>query len=83
MEYKLKTPITKVDGEKIEVVEVKESFTGRDVRAIGNSDGQGSAVIALVSCAIGVTTNTVLNMNSRDVNAIRQIAEPFLADGEG
>ena len=48
MEYKLKTPITKVDGEKIEVVEVKESFTGRDVRAIGNSDGQGSAVIALV-----------------------------------
>ncbi len=51
MQYKFLSPVQKVNGEKLEEVELKESFTGRDVRAIGNAGGEGSATIALVSAA--------------------------------
>lgn len=82
MDYKLIVPITKVTGEKIETVTVKESFTGRDIKAIGNCKGEGDAMIALVSCASGLSENTVLNMDARDVKAIGELARPFLAGGE-
>lgn len=82
MEYKLITPITKADGTKIETVTVKESFTGRDIKAIGNAGGEGSAMIALVAAATGLSENTVLNMDARDVRKIGTMAKPFLADGE-
>ena len=48
MDYTLIEPITKPNGEKIETVSVKEKFTGRDVKVIGNAGGEGSATIALV-----------------------------------
>lgn len=82
MEYKLITPITKADGTKIETVTVKESFIGRDIKAIGNAGGEGSAMIALVAAATGLSENTVLNMDARDVRKIGTMAKPFLADGE-
>ena len=82
MEYKLITPITKADGTKIETVTVKESFLGRDIKAIGNAGGEGSAMIALVAAATGLSDNTVLNMAARDVRKIGTMAKPFLADGE-
>ena len=82
MEYKLITPITKADGTKIETVTVKESFLGRDIKAIGNAGGEGSAMIALVAAATGLSENTVLNMDARDVRKIGTMAKPFLADGE-
>lgn len=82
MDYTLIVPVQKVDGEKIETVTVKESFTGRDVKAIGNAGGEGSAMIALVVAATGLSENTVLNMDARDVREIGALAKPFLAGGE-
>ena len=41
MQYKFLSPVQKVNGEKLEEVDLKESFTGRDVRAIGNAGGEG------------------------------------------
>lgn len=83
MDYKLIVPIKNVKGEKIEAVTVKESFTGRDIKAIGNAGGEGSAMIALVVAATGLGENTVLNMDARDVSEIGSMAKPFLAGGEG
>lgn len=82
MEYKLIVPITKPNGEKIETVTVRESYTGRDIKAIGNAGGEGSAMIALVAAATGQSENVVLNMDARDVREIGAIAKPFLAGGE-
>lgn len=59
-----------------------ESFTGRDIKAIGNAGGEGSAMIALVVAATGLGENSVLNMDARDVREIGAIAKPFLAGGE-
>lgn len=81
MNYKLFKPITKPNGETIAEVTIKEEYTGRDNKAIGNSKGNGDAEIALVVCATGLSENTVLNMNSRDVNAIAEAAANFLANG--
>ena len=81
MIYKLVKPITKVNGETITEVTVKEEYTGRDNKAVGNCKGNGDAEIALVVCATGLSENTVLNMSSRDVNAIAEIAANFLANG--
>ena len=36
MDYELIVPVKKVDGSEVKTVTVKESFTGRDIRAIGN-----------------------------------------------
>lgn len=83
MDYRLIVPITKVTGEKIENVTVKESFTGRDIKAIGNCKGDGDSMIALVVCATDLTENTVLNMDARDVRALGELARPFLIGGEG
>lgn len=82
MDYTLIVPVDKVDGGKIESVSVRESYTGRDIRAIANNKGEGDAMIALVSKATGLSENTVLNMDSRDVKAIGDIARPFLTGGE-
>lgn len=81
MIYKLVKPVTKVNGETITEVTVKEEYTGRDNKAVGNCKGNGDAVIALVVCATGLSENTVLNMSSRDVNAIAEVAANFLANG--
>ncbi|MCQ2966922.1 MAG: phage tail assembly protein [Alphaproteobacteria bacterium] len=62
---------------------VKESFTGRDVKAVGNCKGEGDAMIALVANATGLSENQVLNMDARDVRKIGEIAKPFLSGGEG
>ena len=82
MDYKLIVPITKSNGEKIETVTVKESYTGRDIKAIGNAGGEGSAMIALVAASTGLSENVVLNMDARDVREIGSMAKPFLAGGE-
>lgn len=82
MDYKLIVSIDKVDGTKIKAVTVKESFTGRDIRAIGNCKGEGDAMIALVAVATGLTENNVLGMDARDVKAIGELARPFLTGGE-
>ena len=82
MDYKLIVPITKPNGEKVETVTVKESYTGRDIKAIGNAGGEGSAMIALVAGATGQSENVVLNMDARDVREIGALAKPFLAGGE-
>ena len=82
MEYKLIKPITKANGEQIESVTVKESFVGKDLKDIGNTKGEGDALIALVVCATGQSSSVVLNMDARDVKAIGDIARPFLAGGE-
>ena len=82
MDYKLIIPVNKVDGSKIETVTVKESFTGRDIKAVGNCKGEGDAMIALVVAASGLTENNVLGMDARDVKAISDLARPFLAGGE-
>lgn len=82
MDYRLIVPVNKVDGSKIETVTVKESFTGRDIKAIGNAGGEGSAMIALVAAATGLSENTVLGMDARDVREIGNMAKPFLAGGE-
>lgn len=81
MEYKLIAPIKKVTGEEILSVTVKESFTGRDVEAIGNEKGEGSQTIALVSAATGLSMNIVRNMDFRDISAIGGLAKPFLSVG--
>lgn len=83
MDYKLIVPINTVKGEKIESVTVKDSYTGRDIKTIGNCKGEGDAMIALVVAATGLGENTVLNMDARDVKAIGELARPFLAGGEG
>ena len=83
MVYKLIVPITKANGEKIEEVEVKESYTGQDLKNIGNGKGDGDALIALVVCATGLTASVILNMDARDVKAIGEKARPFLSGGEG
>lgn len=82
MDYRLIKPITKANGEQIESVTVKESFVGKDLKDIGNTKGEGDALIALVVCATGQTSSVVLNMDSRDVKAIGDLARPFLAGGE-
>lgn len=82
MDYKLIVPVNKVDGSKIENVTVKETFNGRDLKAIGNAGGEGSAMIALVAAATGLSENTVLGMDARDIRKIGTMAKPFLAGGE-
>ena len=82
MEYKLIVPVVKPNDDKIESVTVKESYTGRDIKAIGNAGGEGSAMIALVAAATGLSENVVLNMDARDVREIGSMAKPFLAGGE-
>lgn len=82
MDYKLIEPITKANGDKIESVTVKEKFTGRDVKVIGNAGGEGSATIALVATATGLTEAVVLNMDSRDISNIGELARPFLSGGK-
>jgi hypothetical protein len=82
MDYTLIEAITKPNGEKIETVSVKEKFTGRDVKVIGNAGGEGSATIALVATATGLTEAVVLNMDSRDISKIGALAKPFLSGGE-
>ena len=82
MDYKLIKPITKANGEQIESVTVKESFVGKDLKDIGNTKGEGDALIALVACATGQSSSVVLNMDARDVQAIGDLARPFLAGGE-
>lgn len=81
MIYKLVKPVTKVNGETITEVTIKEEYTGRDNKAVGNCKGNGDAEIALVVCATGLSENAVLNMSSRDVNAIAEVAANFLANG--
>lgn len=83
MDYQFITPVTKVTGEEIKSVTVKESYTGRDIKAIGNCKGEGDAMIALVVAATGLGENVVLGMDARDVKAISELARPFLAGGEG
>ena len=82
MDYRLIKPITKANGELIESVTVKESFVGKDLKDIGNTKGEGDALIALVVCATGQSSSVVLNMDARDVKAIGDLARPFLAGGE-
>lgn len=82
MDYRLIKPITKANGEQIESVTVKESFVGKDLKDIGNTKGEGDALIALVVCATGQSSSVVLNMDARDVKAIGELARPFLAGGE-
>ncbi len=82
MNYRLIKPITKANGEQIESVAVKESFVGKDLKDIGNTKGEGDALIALVVCATGQSSSVVLNMDARDVKAIGDLARPFLAGGE-
>ena len=81
MDYRLIKPITKANGEQIESVTVKESFVGKDLKDIGNTKGEGDALIALVVCATGQSSSVVLNMDARDVKAIGDLARPFLAGG--
>lgn len=81
MEHKLIKPITKANGEQIESVTVKESFVGKDLKDIGNTKGEGDALIALVVCATGLSASVVLNMDARDVKAIGELARPFLTGG--
>lgn len=81
MDYQLIVPIKKVDGSEVKEVTIRESFTGRDVRAIGNCKGEGDAVIELVATATGLSVNDVLGMDARDVGAIGDIARPFLRGG--
>lgn len=81
MEYTLIKPLTKPNGDKVETVTVKDSYTGRDIKAIGNAGGEGSAMISLVAAATGLSENTVLNMDARDVREIGAMAKPFLAGG--
>lgn len=82
MDYRLIKPITKANGEQIESVTVKESFVGKDLKDIGNTKGEGDALIALVVCATGQSSSVVLNMDARDVKAIGDLARPFLAGGD-
>lgn len=82
MDYRLIKPITKANGEQIESVTVKESFVGKDLKDIGNTKGEGDALIALVVCATGQSSSVVLNMDARGVKAIGDLARPFLAGGE-
>ena len=82
MDYRLIKPITKANGEQIESVTVKESFVGKDLKDIGNTKGEGDALIALVVCATGQSSSVVLNMDARDVKAMGDLARPFLAGGE-
>ena len=82
MDYRLIKPIAKANGEQIESVTVKESFVGKDLKDIGNTKGEGDALIALVVCATGQSSSVVLNMDARDVKAIGDLARPFLAGGE-
>jgi hypothetical protein len=82
MDYKLIVPVKKVDGSEIKNVTIKESFTGRDIRAIANCKGEGDAMIALVAAAADLSENTVLNMDARDIKAISGYARPFLNGGE-
>ena len=82
MDYRLIKPITKANGEQIESVTVKESFVGKDLKDIGNTKGEGDALIALVVCATGQSSSVVLNMDARDVKVIGDLARPFLAGGE-
>ena len=81
MNYDMIVPVKKVDGSEVKTVTVKESFTGRDIRAIGNCKGEGDAMIELVVVATGLSTNDVLGMDARDVKAIGELARPFLAGG--
>ena len=64
MNYDMIVPVKKVDGSEVKTVTVKESFTGRDIRAIGNCKGEGDAMIELVVAATGLSTNDVLGMVS-------------------
>ena len=82
MDYRLIKPIAKANGEQIESVTVKESFVGKDLKDIGNTKGEGDALIALVVCATGQSSSVVLNMDARDVKAIGDLARPFLSGGE-
>lgn len=82
MEYTLIKPVTKSNGEEVKTVEIRESFTGRDVRTVCNSKGEGDAQVKLVVCATGFSETFVDNMDARDVNAISKMVKPFFAVGE-
>lgn len=82
MDYKLIKPVKKLDGGEIESVTIRESYNGRDIKFVMNSKGEGDAMIALVSASTELPVNTVLNMDSRDVKAIGDIARPFFSGGE-
>ena len=81
-EYKLLKPIQKVDGSKIEVVEIKEDFDGNDIEKIGNTVGDGTILNTIVACAINQSLTVVRNMSGRDIKKIAEIAKGFLDDGE-
>ena len=81
MEYKLITPITKADGTKIEAVTIKESFIGKDVRAVMNCKGEGDAQVVLAACATGLSVPVIENMDARDVVSITKAAKPFFSPG--
>lgn len=82
MEYKLIKPITKANGETVESVTIKDEFTGRDFKTIGDAGGQGSQSIKMTMVATGLTEAVVLNMDARDVSAISRLVRPFFDDGE-
>lgn len=83
MEYKLITPIPKVDGATIEVVQLKDFLTGNDLKKIGNTQGDGNTLIAIAATmVVGLSENYVLNMDARDVKNIAAKAKDFLDSGE-
>lgn len=82
MDYELIKPVKKLDGGEVKSVTIRESYNGHDVKFVMNNKGEGDAVIALVSAATELPVNTVLNMDSRDVKAIGDIARPFFSGGE-
>lgn len=81
MEYKLIKPITKANGEKIETVQIKEEYIGKDFRVVMNSKGEGDAQVNLAACATGLSVAVIDNMDARDVTAINKVARPFFAPG--
>lgn len=85
VEYKLKKPINKVTGEKIESVELRDDFSGDDLEKVGNArsnGGDGTSMIQMVACATGLAVNVVKTMASCDIIAISGIVQPFFGDGE-
>lgn len=83
-EYKLKTPIHKLDGEIVETVQLKDGFTGADLEKIGNAKGEGSVLITIANAVVvGLSETYIRNMDARDVKALAQKAQAFFADGEG
>ena len=82
MDYELINPVKKLDGGEIKSVTIRESYNGHDVKSVMNNKGEGDAMISLVSVSTELSVNTVLNMDSRDIKAIADIARPFFSGGE-